>query len=365
MQVLPELNSGGVERGTVEFARFLVAAGHESLVISAGGRMVQQLQEQGSEHHCFPVHRKRLSSLLQVRKLRRLLAQLQPDVIHVRSRVPAWLVWLALGRRPRSQRPAIVSTFHGLYSVNGYSAIMGKADAVIAISRCVREYIFANYPKVARDKVSVVHRGVDTTTFNEAVTPSEQWLQQFDEQYPAVRSGPIVLMPGRLSRWKGQLEFIEMMAQLRQLGIEATGLIVGSITPGKDAYQDELLARVASLGLQQQVKFLGHRTDMAQLYQISTLVCNLSQRPEPFGRTVIEALAVGTPVVAYDIGGPAESLAVGMPQGLVEPGNRQALVDTVAEFIAQPPRPVLSEDFTLQTQASKTLAIYQALVTGH
>lgn len=362
VQVLPELNSGGVERGTVEFARFLVAAGHESLVISAGGRLVPELEQQGSQHYTFPVHRKNLLSLLQVPKLRQLLVKLQPDVIHVRSRVPAWLVWLALGRKPRHQRPAIVSTFHGLYSVNAYSAIMGRSDAVIAISHCVQDYITTNYPKVDRDKITVVHRGVDTSSFNADVKPSAQWLTQFDQQYPGVRSGAIVLMPGRLSRWKGQLEFIEMMAQLRQRGVDVTGLIVGAMTPGKDDYQTQLMDRVQALGLQEQVKFLGHRTDIAELYSISSLVCNLSQRPEPFGRTVIEAMAVGTPVVAYNVGGPAESLAAGLPQGLIEPGNSKALVEKVAEFIEQAPIPTLLPEFTLQTQATKTLAIYQSLV---
>ena len=134
IQILPELNAGGVERGTVEFARHLVQTGHESIVISAGGRMAGRLTDEGSRHIQMPVHRKRPGSLRYVRPLRHLLMQLDADIVHLRSRVPAWLTWLAIGRMPRSKRPAIVTTFHGLYSVTAYSAIMGRGDAVIAIS---------------------------------------------------------------------------------------------------------------------------------------------------------------------------------------------------------------------------------------
>lgn len=362
VQVLPELNSGGVERGTVEFARYLVAAGHESIVISAGGQLVPLLEQGGSRHCEFPVHRKSLWSLLQVAKLRRLLEQLNADVIHVRSRMPAWLVWLALGRRPRHQRPALVSTFHGLYSVNPYSAIMGCGDQVIAISECVRDYITSHYPKISPDKITLVHRGVDRSVFHGDGLPSSDWLAQFDREYPGVRQHPVILMPGRLSRWKGQLEFIELMARLRSEGKPCTGLIVGAVTPGKDEYHKELEAQVADQDLQDSVRFLGHRADMAELYSISDLVCNLSQRPEPFGRTVIEAMAMGTPVVAYDVGGPAESLRAGLPQGLVEPGNFEALVATTQQLLAQSPVPVLIDDFTLQTQAEKTVAVYHRLL---
>jgi len=362
VQVLPELNSGGVERGTVEFARYLVANGHESIVISAGGSLVSSLSAQGSRHVTMPVQRKHLSSLLQVRPLRRLLDELAPDLIHVRSRIPAWLVWLAVGRRAVMDRPALVSTFHGLYSINRYSAIMGCGDAVIAISACVRDYIVQNYPKVNPDKLFLVHRGVDRGVFPADFTPTDDWLAQFDADFPGLRQKPLLLMPGRLSRWKGQLEFIQLMADLRARDIPAVGLIVGGPTPGKDDYQRELKAQIEALNLADRVHMLGHRSDMAELYAVSDVVCNLSQRPEPFGRTVIEALAVGTPVVSYDVGGPAESLAQCLPSGLVPAGEPDALADRVADFLSNPPQPILDSEFTLETQAAKTISIYKQLL---
>ena len=362
VQILPELNAGGVERGTVEFARHLVLTGHESIVISAGGRMTGRLTDEGSRHIQMPVHRKRLGSLRQVRPLRRLLLELDADIVHLRSRVPAWLAWLAIGRMPRAQRPAIVTTFHGLYSVNAYSAIMGRGDAVIAISEYVRDYILENYPKVPAGRISVIHRGVDESVFNRDFRPSEAWKTAFYTEFPQLRDTPLVLMPGRLSRWKGQEAFLDLMTILKQRGIACHGVVVGGPTPGKEAYERELHARVKAEALEDRVSFVGHRSDILEIYSQGAVVCNLSQHPEPFGRTVIEALALGIPAVAFDIGGPAESLRACLPQGLAPPGDLHALADRVEGMLTDPPAFSLPPQFTLAEQAGKTLAVYRQLL---
>lgn len=364
VQILPELNAGGVERGTVEFARYLVEAGHESIVISAGGRLVDRLQHEGSRHVSLPVHRKRPGSLRQVRPLRRSLLELAPDIVHVRSRLPAWLLFLAIGRRPRDRRPAIVSTFHGLYSVNRYSAVMGRADAVIAISDYVRDYILANYPAVPADHIEVIHRGVDEAVFRPGFRPDAAWTRTFRAEHPRLEGIPLVLMPGRLSRWKGQEAFIELIERLRRRGTVCHGLVVGGPTPGKEAYARELEGQVAARGLQDAITFLGHRDDIAELYAVSAVVCNLSQYPEPFGRTVIEALALGTPVAAFAVGGPAESLRDCLPQGLAAPGDLDDLARRVEQLISDPPDFALPRAFTLGEQAARTVDLYRRVLAG-
>ncbi len=365
LQVLPSLESGGVERGTVDLARELLRRGHQSLVISNGGRMVDQLEREGSTHITYPVHRKSPASLLKVPGLRRLVDSLGVDVIHLRSRLPAWMVWLAIGRRPRGRRPALVSTFHGLYSVSRYSAIMGCGDRVIAISDCVRDYITRNYPQVDPARIACIHRGVDTAQFPAGLQPSPQWRDAFFSQYPGARDRPLLLMPGRLSRWKGQLEFIELLAALRAQGVDCHGLIAGEADPGKEHYAQELADRAAELGVGDALSLLGHRADMAELYAISSVTCNLSQHPEPFGRTVIEALAVGCPVVAWNEGGPAESLREALPAGLVGKGDMPGLVAAAKAFVDAPPAVHLPAAFTLDAQVEATLAVYrQALEPG-
>jgi glycosyltransferase involved in cell wall biosynthesis len=310
------------------------------------------------------VHRKHPASLRQVRPLRRCLLELAPDIVHVRSRLPAWLVFLALGRRPRVQRPAIVSTFHGLYSVNRYSAVMGRADAVIAISACVRDYILANYPAIPGERIEVIHRGVDVEAFPRGFRPDPAWSRAFLDAHPRLGDVPLVLMPGRLSRWKGQEAFIALVAQLRARGVACHGVIVGGPTPGKEGYARELGAQVAERGLQDAITFLGHRDDMAELYAVAAVVCNLSQHPEPFGRTVIEALAIGTPVAAFAVGGPAESLRDCLPDGLAPPGDLDGLADRVARLITDPPAFELPREFTLAEQAARTLDLYRRVLAG-
>jgi len=357
LQVLPALNSGGVERGTVEFARELVRRGHESLVLSSGGRLVQQLEDEGSRHITLPVHRKSLASFAQIRPVRRLIEQEQPDVIHIRSRLPAWIVWLAWRRLPAQARPALVSTFHGMYSVNAYSAIMARPKHLIAISHCVEKYILDNY-RVDPSRITVIQRGVDTRAFSPG-RPPQEWVEALYREYPQLQGKKLILMPGRLTRWKGQEAFLDMLAQLVRLSPDVHGVIVGGAEAGKEAYRAELEARAQALGLSGQVTFTGHRADIAQFYRLADVVCHMSSKPEPFGRTLTEALAVGTPVVAFDRGGAAESLSACFPEGLVTPDDLPAFAARVHGLLGQSPRIEIRPEFRLEHQVEKTLEVYR------
>lgn len=362
VQVLPALNEGGVERGTVEFARELVKLGHESIVISSGGRMVERLQREGTRHIEMPVHRKSLLSLRQVRPMRRLLAELQPDVVHVRSRIPAWIVWLAWRRMPVQKRPRLVSTFHGLYSVNAYSAIMAKAERLIAISDCVHQYILDNYrPDPAQ--ITRVYRGLDPSAFHRSAC-TDEWKQTLFAQYPQLQGKRLILMPGRLSRWKGQEAFLAMMAQLVKLNPACHGVVVGDAEPTKQHYLQELLDQQKQLGLEQAVTFVGHRSDIPAFYALADITCHMSNKAEPFGRTVPEALATGCKVVAFNRGGASESLNAGFPQGLVEPDNIAAFARRVADLLDQPANIHLPPEFYLDHQVHATLGVYRELLAS-
>ncbi len=357
LQVLPALNSGGVERGTVEFARELVRRGHESLVLSSGGLLVAQLEQEGSRHITLPVHRKSLASFGQVRPVRALIQSLKPDVIHIRSRLPAWIVWLAWRKLPARERPALVSTFHGMYSVNAYSAIMARPRHLIAISHCVEQYILDNY-RVDPSRITVIQRGVDTRAFSPGA-PAAEWVAALYRDYPQFRDRKLVLMPGRLTRWKGQEAFLDMLAQLVRLCPDVHGVIVGGAEANKASYRAELEARAEALGLARQVTFTGHRADIAEFYRLANVVCHMSTRPEPFGRTLTEALAVGTPVVAFDRGGAAESLSACFPEGLVTPDDLPAFAARVHGLLGQSPRIEIRPEFRLEHQVEKTLEVYR------
>ncbi|WP_404368198.1 glycosyltransferase family 4 protein [Marinobacter sp.] len=361
LQVLPALYSGGVERGTVEFAAELVKRGHESFVLSSGGPMVGQLEREGSSHITMPVHRKSVVSLRQVRPMRELLRQLRPDVIHIRSRMPAWITWMAWKGLPEDRRPVLVSTFHGMYSVNPYSAVMARAQHVIAVSTCVKDYVLSNF-SVDPEKLTVIERGVDVAGFRER-TLNSGWLDTLLQEHPQLRGKRIIMMPGRISRWKGHALFLKAMNTIIRARPDCHGIVIGGVEPGKDRFMKELKAQQRALGLEQAVTFLGQRSDIAEFYLLSSLVCHMSTKPEPFGRTVTEALASGTPVVAFDRGGAGETLQACFPAGLVEPDNTEAFARKVLELIDKTDHQImLPGRFHLENQASATLEVYQDLL---
>ena len=363
VQVLPALNAGGVERGTVEFARELVRLGHRSIVISSGGRMVAQLEAEGTEHIQMPVHKKSLASLLQVRPMRRLLGKLNADIVHVRSRIPAWISWLAWRRMPPATRPGLVSTFHGMYSVTPYSAIMARGERLIAISDCVHRYILDNYD-VNPAVITRIYRGLDPPAFT-ANAYTRQWREQLLADYPQLADLNVILMPGRLSRWKGQEDFLHMMAKLVTLEPACHGVVVGAAEPDKAHYLEELLALRDQLGLADRVTFVGHRSDIQAFYGLAAVTCHMSNKAEPFGRTVPEALACGCKVVAWDRGGASESLSAGFPQGLVTPDDIAAFAQRVSDVLHAHYRITLPRDFYLQSQVDATLQVYRQLLATH
>ncbi|WP_299944268.1 glycosyltransferase family 4 protein [uncultured Microbulbifer sp.] len=363
MQLLPALNSGGVERGTLDLARALVRAGHQSTVVSSGGTMVTQLESEGSQHFTRPIHKKSFSSLLQVRPLRQLIAKEQPDILHVRSRVPAWLTYLAWRKLDAKGRPRLISTAHGLYSINRYSAIMARTERVIAISECVSAYLLNNYAEYLQHRPEIIYRGVDTDEFNPGVQAPTGWRNNIEKTFPNLRGKRWLLLPGRLSRWKGQEDFIQLILRLSRTRNDIHGIILGGAEPNKQHYAKELKQAVNKLHLGQHLTFVGHRSDIRYWYSESTLVYNLSKQPEPFGRTVIESAAIGTPIIGYNIGGPAESLRACFPQGLVDPNDTEVLFARTQELLDGPrQRARLAAEFTLDRQAERTLALYRTLL---
>lgn len=367
LQALPALHSGGVERGTVEFARQLAHLGHSSYVVSSGGPLADVLEQEGSTHITMPIHRKSLTSFGQILPMVRLLKEVRPDILHVRSRMPAWIIHLALKALDKQQRPTVVTSFHGMYSANPYSAIMAKADHSIAVSNCVKDYVISNF-SVPEQNITVIQRGVDVNYFRKR-PPSEQWLRDLWLSYPHLNHKRILMMPGRITRWKGQLQFLEVMAELVHKAPVSSderpyhGIIVGGAEPGKEHFMEELTKVRSQLGLQQHVSFLGQRSDMAELYQLADLVCHLSTKPEPFGRTVTEALASGTPVAAFNRGGAAETLQACFREGLVPPDDVPGFARTAHHLLSHNQHTItIPYRFKLQAQTDTTLSVYDKVL---
>ena len=363
VQILPELNAGGVERGTLEIAAHLVREGHEAIVISNGGRLVDALEKSGARHVRLPVHRKNPATLLQVRAMRRLLLAGQPDIVHIRSRVPGWVTWLAWRGMDPATRPRLVSTVHGFYSVSAYSAVMTKGERVIAVSESIRSYLLENYPKTPPEIIRVIPRGIETSQYGVDFQAAPDWTTRWQTEHPELAGKCLLLLPGRITRLKGHEDFFKLIAALKAAGIPAHGLVAGDTHEKKRAYLEELRGIVDALGVTGDVTFLGHRADVREVMAASDIVMALSQQPESFGRTVLEAMALGKPVVGYDCGGVGELLAALFPAGRVPLGDAARLLEVTKAVIRDRPRPLpAGEPFTLDAMCRTTLSVYRELV---
>ena len=367
LQILPELNSGGVERGTLEVAERLVAEGHEALVVSNGGRMVADLERLGARHVAMPVHKKKPGTLLLVRPLRRLLEAERPDVLHIRSRAPGWVAWLAWRKMNPATRPRLVSTVHGFYSVNAYSAVMTRGERVIAVSESVREHVLTHYPKVEAARITTIHRGVDPSVYPRGLRPDEAWRRRWATEFPAMEGKVLLTLPGRLTRWKGSEDFVAIVAELRRRGLPVHGALVGETHPKKRAYEAELRGVIAHAGMAEHITLTGLRGDLREIMAVSAAVLSLSLDPEAFGRTTLEALTLGRPVAGYAHGGVGEQLAAMLPGGAVPPGDRAAMTELLQGWLtkgAEVPVPLPNAEFTLDAMLTRTLGVYRELLAS-
>ncbi|MEZ6055102.1 MAG: glycosyltransferase family 4 protein [Planctomycetaceae bacterium] len=362
MQMLPALDGGGVESSALEMSEEIVRAGHRSIVVSSGGPLVGQLELHGAEHIELPITKRHLvGSLRAVSRLKEILRAEQVDVLHARSRHPAWVAWLAWRKLPAAWRPRFVTTAHGLYSVNPYSAIMAKGEKVIAVSETVRDYLLSSFPRLLDlDTVETIYEGIDQLNYTPDFRPSEQWLSRWKQEHPALQQRPLLTLPGRITRLKGHFDFLTAIHQLKQRGTLVNGLIVGGVDPRRRHYAQEVECRIVELGLQDHVMMLPHRLDLREILSVSDVVLSLSSNPpEAFGRTVVEALSLGTPVVGYDHGGAAEILRTLFPAGRVTPGDVAEVVRQIEACIETNQEIHPNLQFTRQHMSETTIRLYE------
>lgn len=366
MQLLPALESGGVERSTLEIADALVRAGHRALVVSAGGRLVPPLLALGAEHLNLDIGRKSLLALRQVARLRALFGREQVDIVHARSRVPAWLAVLALRSQPAATRPRLVTTVHGLNSPSRYSQVMTRGERVICVSNTVRGHVLQHYPGTDPRQLRVIPRGIDPAAFPASPWPDREARAWAAAAHPALRGdGSLLLLPGRGTRLKGHADALTLLAGLRGNAIDARLWLPGARAPGREAYIRELERLAGTLGVADAVAFTAPTDAIARAYAASDLVLQLSRKPEAFGRTVVEALSVGRPVLGWDHGGVGELLRQLQPHGAVAPFDVGALREAAIGLLRAPALPgrdvPLVIPYTLHAMQQATLSVYAEL----
>lgn len=360
VQLLPALEAGGAERSALEVARALVAAGHRSIVVSAGGRLVDRLEREGSEHVELPIGAKSLKALLQVPKLRRLLRAERADIVHARSRMPAWVGWLAV--RGFGRRTHFVTTAHGLNSPGAYSSVMARGERVVCVSNTVRDYLLRNYPGTDPNRLVVIPRGIDPSEYPFGYVADKSWREWFFAEFPQLAGAPLLTLPGRGTRLKGHADAIELVSDLKARGIPTRLLLLGARQEGREAYIAELEQLAVARGVADWVAISAQRDDARDVYAASACVLQLSNKPESFGRTVVEAIALCRPVLGYDHGGVGELLADLYPAGRVPAGDRLRLAERAAELLRAAPAIAPLQRYRLADMQAATLALYDGIV---
>jgi len=302
-----------------------------------------------------------LTSLRYVLQLRALMKSAAVDIVHVRSRLPAWITWLAWSSMDAATRPRLVTTIHGLYSVNAYSAVMMKGERLIAVSDSARQYMLENYRSIDPARIQVIPRGIDPLSYAAKFTPRQSWLADWYRRYPQLQNCFVITLPGRVGSRKGVFDFISIIAELKHAGHAVHGLIVGEISKRNRKLAGQLQAAIDAAEAGDVISCTGFREDIREIMSVSDAVVSLSLYPEAYGRTVNEALALGIPVAGYAHGGVGEQLARHFPAGAVPPGDCAAMVTRLATWQVESPDMQGVQPFLLQDMLQDTLSLYQQL----
>ncbi|NTV29838.1 MAG: glycosyltransferase [Candidatus Omnitrophica bacterium] len=353
LQILPELNVGGVERGTFDLARYLVSQGHRSVVVSNGGSLVPLLEAQGTKHYQLPVHLKNIFTAWNcVKELERIIREEEIDIVHARSRVPAWIAYFAT----RNSNAEFVTTCHGYYSTSPFSRVMGWGKIVIVISEIIGRHMIEHFG-VQPENIRLIHRSVDLDKF------------PFRERQPGQSSFTVVIV-GRITPLKGHVYFLKAMAKVIRQRPYIRVRVVGDSPAGKDAYKDSLLLLTKRLGIEDRVEFMGNRSDIPQLLQEADALVLSTVTQEAFGRVLIEAQAVGVPVVATKVGGVLDIVEHEKTGLLVLPKDPDGMAGAILRIMNEPKlvgemvrnaRRRVEERYTLEQMASRTVEVYEEL----
>jgi glycosyltransferase involved in cell wall biosynthesis len=367
IQILPEMEEGGVEGETLDLAVFLSQNGYRSIVISGGGRLVPQLEKSGCTHiEWTHIGTKNLLCLQYIYKLRKYLLTQDVDVLHLRSRLPGWVAYLAWRLLPAIRRPVLITTFHGFYSVSSYSRIMTKGERVIAVSATIKKHIIDNY-NIEEEKIGLIHGGFDAQKFSPEAVSVER-VRCLKEKWLVAHAGkPVIILPGRLTYLKGQDILIESLALIKNRDFVC--LLIGD-TQENPSYTQKIETLIKSHGLEEKILLVGHCNDMPAAILLADIVISASStQPEAFGKIAIESMAMGKPMIGTAHGGSLDTILPGKTGWLVPPFDSESMSKAILEALAdsentknlgEQGRVWVSEHFTAKTMCEKTIALYCA-----
>jgi glycosyltransferase involved in cell wall biosynthesis len=370
MQVLPSLISGGVERGTIEIAKYLVENGYKSIVVSSGGNLVPEIEKHSSIHIKINIESKNPFNLWRnIANLSEIIKEHQVNLVHSRSRAPAWSCYYA------AQKSGIgfVTTVHGIYKINNflkkfYNSIMTRGDRVIAVSNFVKKYLLENY-NIDKSKIRVISRGVDSVYYDSnKLDPIK--ITKFRQKYNVPQGMPVILLPARFTNWKGQKLLVQAIEKIKNLNFYC--IIVGDLAKHQD-YVSDVKDMISSKRLQKKIQVFGSESDMLNLYGIADIILSTSIEPEAFGRTIIEAQSMEKLVIASNIGGASETIEdekTGLHFASTDANDLADKIRYALEIIGtekyfnlcKSARLSTIQNYSLQIMLQKTLEVYKELL---
>lgn len=372
LQIIPALGTGGAEQACVDVAAALVARGDRALVVSSGGWRVEELEKAGGKHIWLSAHTKNPAKIIKnAFWLANYIKEEKVDIVHARSRAPAWSAKIACGMTGCPY----VTTFHAAYNFSSsikkiYNRVMAKGDCVIAISQFIAKHVYDNY-RVGSDRLRVINRGTDLSLFDPRVIETER-TDKLARKWEIERDRKIVIFPARLSPIKGHQIIIEAMEVLNKQEFDLPLVLFIGDDQGRTTYTQTLKAKIANAVLGEHIKLVGACEDMAAAYAMADLVVAPSQVPEGFGRTPVESMAMGVPVIASALGAVLDTVDDGETGWLVPHDDADAwavymktalsMDEAAREAMAKTARKHVEDNFSLPLMIQKTLDVYDELV---
>lgn len=369
MRLLSSLKHDESERGIFHLGRALVKNEHTSIIVASASEdndLVRRLKRDGNIYHQLYMNKKSWLSLLQVSTLRHLIEKYEPDVIHVHSRTPAWILHLALRRVRVKRMPKLVSTMYGFYPINKYSQALLNVDMIITVSDSVTEYLRKGLKREEVDPkvMTRIYRGIDTRRYPYRHNPSVYWLRHTFAEYPELEHKKWLVFPTVIGNEYGQEWLIDILGNLQEQFPNIHVIIMDDDYKDGDVAHEDFRQRTHSLGLAERITYVGSkRNDMREWLSAANIVMALANEPESIGINALQAIHLGTPVIGWDQAAFSEILQPLYPQGLVKKHNANSLCKAVRNQLESVTRPEMTNEFTMREMIEKTLAIYQNLHT--
>ena len=376
LQVIPKLGYGGAETGCYDIAHYLSENNCKSFIVTSGGELIKFIDKKKVKLIRLPVNTKNpLLVFLNAILLVGIILFYNISIVHARSRAPAWSCLLATKLTKRK----FVTTFHGTYSFSGkfkkfYNSVMVRSDLIIAGSNFIFSHIKENYSKFfkLKKKFLVIFRGINVDYFD-ASSKLESEEKKLLEKWEINKEKKIILMPGRLTSWKGQELFIEAINLTKiELGYEAFHVVILGSDQGRNLYKKKLIRLIEQYRLTNQIKFIEHCDDMALAYKVSDIVVSASIEPEAFGRVAVEAQSMEKMIIASDIGGSNETIINEKTGLLFESGDANSLSkkiiqaitmdETLIELIGKEGRKNIIKKFNVEKMCFSTYSEYKRLL---